>query len=197
MYLAEGISKDSNNFVEIVSTKNNIIEDIYLGVKYTNFNNFEVKSCDYIIISNNLETLSILDKIHTYNKIIILTQNDLHSYNKLFSIDKNKIIIGYISEFAKTNILNVQPFLNEYNNFLLYNSIDLDDIQSLNINDKENNLCYFACIERGYKMVVEILSKLDNYHLFTNTYCDNNRASLFEESLSYRYSFFKFRIIKL
>jgi len=110
MYLAEGIAKDTNHYVEIVSIKNNLIEGTHLNVKYTNFNNFQIQQCDFIIITNMLDTLCILDKIHNYNKIIILTHNDLYSYKKLFTIDKNKILIGYISEFAKTNILNMQPF---------------------------------------------------------------------------------------
>lgn len=173
MYLAEAIAKDKNNTVEIVSTANNTIENTYLNVKYTNFINFEYQSCNYIITVNVLNTLSILDKIENYNKIIILTQNDLYSYEKLFNIDKNKILIGYISEFAKTNILNVQPFLKEYSNILLYNSIDLNDLNNISIVEhkiKKNQLCFFACYDRGYKMVIEIIDKLNNYQLVFNNY---------------------------
>ena len=52
-----------NNEVELVSTNNNIIEDTYLGVKYTNIINFKQTECDYIIIMNNLNSLSILNII--------------------------------------------------------------------------------------------------------------------------------------
>jgi len=197
LYLAEGLSRLENNEVEIVSTKNNIIENTYLGVKYTNIINFKETECDYIIIMNNLNSLSILDKIKSYNKIIILTQNDLNgNFDRFFKIDKTKIIIAYISEFAKTNILLVQSFLKEYENILLYNSIDLNDISNikLDINSKENFLCYFACIERGYKMVIEILNQLDNYKLFIQTYNNietynlpkNNNINTIENSSKYK-----------
>lgn len=178
MYLAEGLAINTNFNVEIISTTNNIIERNYLNVQYSNLENLEKIVCDYIFITHDCGSLIVLDKIEYFYKIIILTQNDLVNYDRLLSIDKDKIIIGYISEFAKTNILNVQPFLNEYNNILIYNSIDLVDIPSLN-NTKENSLCYFACIDRGYKMVVEILKNLDNYILYTNTY-DNNYKNLFQ-----------------
>jgi glycosyltransferase involved in cell wall biosynthesis len=176
MYLAEGLAKNGNHNVEIVSTKNNLIEGTHLNVKYSNFDNFQNQQCDFIVTNNLLDTLYILDKIDNYNKIIILTQNDLYLYKKLFTIDKNKILIGYISEFAKTNILNVQPFLNNYDSIILYNSFDLDDLNNIPlIENKNNQLCYFACIHRGYKMAVEIVKQLDGYHLISNTYANKHR----------------------
>jgi len=179
MYLAEGIAKNSDHIVEIVSTKNNLIEGRHLNVKYTNFDKYQNKSCDFIITNNVLNSLSILDKIDNYNKIIILTQNDLYSYERLFTIDKNKILIGYISEFAKTNILKIQPFLNDYDSIILHNSFDLNDLDNIPlIENKNNQLCYFACIERGYKMAVEIVKQLNGYNFISNTYA-NNRRSLF------------------
>lgn len=183
MYLAEGIAKHSNNNVEIVSITNNIIEDTYLNVKYTNFDNFLSTSCNYIITVHDLCSLSFLNKIHNYNKIIILTQNDLVNYNELLNIDKTKVIIAYISEFAKINILNVQPVLNKFDHILLYNSICLNDIPTtININEKTNTLCFFACVDRGYNMVIEILNKLENYNLISNTYDDNYKHLFIKET---------------
>ena len=166
LYLAEGIAKTHE--VVLTSTENNIIEGEYLNVKYVNYNNLTV-NCDYIVMTNNMHSLKILDKIHDYNKIIILTQNDLFAYERLFKIDKTKIIIGYISEFAKINILNTQPFLNDYKSILLYNSIDLNDLQH---GIKKQQICYFACLERGYKMVTEIMKKIENYQFISNTYAN-------------------------
>ena len=178
LYLAEALAKHPNNSVEVVSTKNNIIEDTYLNVKYINFNNFQPSDCDYIILQNDLHALKILNKILSYKKLLILTQNDLFNYNKMFNIDKKKIIICYISEFAKRNILYVQPFLHEYDSLLLYNSIDLNDITTVDLSNKENSLCFFACIERGFKLVVKILDELCNYKLYTNVYYEPSRCLL-------------------
>jgi hypothetical protein len=173
MYLAEALARD--NDVEIISTKNNIIEDTYLNVKYTNISSTPSFDCDYVISTNCLTTLDVINKI-TYKKLLILTHNDLCYYDKLFTIDKNKIVICYISEFAKRNIFVVQPFLKNYESILLYNSIDLNDLPfdsdelslSQTLNEK-TNLCYFACIERGFKMTLEILNQVD-YKMYTNTY---------------------------
>lgn len=178
MYLAEALARDNN--VELISTKNNIIEDTYLNVKYTNISSISSVECDYIFSTNWLTTLDIIDRI-TYKKLFILTENDLSHYDKLFTIDKNKIIICYISEFAKRNILDVQPFLKDYKSILLYNSIDLNDLVDWDdlvdsgelslsqVLKEKTNLCYFACIERGFKMTLEILNQVD-YKLYTNTY---------------------------
>ena len=178
MYLAEGLAEDLNNLVIIVSTTNTIVEGEHLNVRYINLCNFNNQLCDYIITNNNLLYLdSFMDKITNYNKIIILTHNDLHNFHILQSINKDKITIGYISQFAKENILIVQPFLNDYDNILIHNSINLNDF-NYEINNKENALCFFACVERGYKMVVNIHHKLNNYILYTNTYANQHRYLL-------------------
>lgn len=186
MYLAEALAKSHD--VEIVSTNNNIVQDTHLNVKYTNFKNFQPTSCDYIISTNFLTTLDILDKITSYNKLLILTHNELFRYGKLLSIDKQKIIICYVSLFARRNILNLQPFLVDYTSMVLYNSIDLNDVIKCSSTDlsEKNNLCYFACFDRGYRMTVEILKKLNldkDYKLYTNTYYEPCRQ-LMEDSNS-------------
>jgi hypothetical protein len=101
--------------------------------------------------------------VGNYKKIIILTHNDLNNTEKLLNINKGKIIIAFISEFAKVNIIMIQPFLNDYQHILLYNSIDSDVISFAEKDEK--SLCYFACIERGFKMVLKILEKLNGFKL--------------------------------
>ena len=178
LYLAEGIAKINDMEVIITSSVNNIIETEYLGVKYINYDNLNENSCDYIITHNDLRTWRILDKINNYNKIIILTHDVLFNYESFFSINKSNIIIAYISEFAKTNILNIQPFLKNYESILLYNSIDINDLPTVELQNN-NQLCYFACIERGYKLVTEIIKKLENYTLVTNTYDDKYKNNFY------------------
>jgi len=181
-YLAEGLARDNKHDVEVVSIYDKVKEDNYLNVQYTNFRNFEPTECDYIIISPDVYSLTILDKITSYKKIIMLTHNHLNNsnyedggwrnLNKFFTVEPNKMIIAYISEFAKTNLLMEHPFLNNYSSILLYNSIDINDIHSVNISEKENKLCFFACLNRGYKMVEHIVDKLDDYGLYASTYHD-------------------------
>jgi FkbM family methyltransferase len=178
MYLAEGLAEDPNNVVIVVSTSNTSVEGVYLNVNYINICNFNTQLCDYIITTNVLTNFKyIMNKIMDYNKIIILTQNDLYKYDILQSINKDKIIICYISQFAKENILTSQPFLKDYDNILIHNSINLNEF-NYEINNKENALCFFACVDRGYQMVVNIHNQLNNYILYTNTYANHHRYLL-------------------
>jgi len=182
MYLAEALAKEHE--VEFVSVSNHMVEDTYLNVKYTNMVNFSPTECDYIVMCNVLTTLSILDKIISFQKLIILTQNDLFHYNRLFQVDRKKVVIAYISEFAKRNILNVQPFLQQCESMLLYNSIDLADIPPIEF-PKENALCFFSCVDRGYKIAYEVFKKLDGYTFYSNTYAENNMDTVCENSSKY------------
>ena len=73
MYLAEGLAK-SGHRVELVSTKDNLEEIEYMGVKYINYRNFNGTYCDYIVTKYVLNDLLILNKISEYKKIIIFNQ---------------------------------------------------------------------------------------------------------------------------
>lgn len=193
MYLAEGLASIGHR-VDFISINNNFIETNYLNVNYINFNNYNNSSCDYIITSHKLDDLIILDKIHNYNKIIIILHNDLCCFNRFFDINKDKIILSYINNFGKINIENVQPFLKDYQSFILPNSIDVNDFLPIDIYNKENNFVFFACIERGYKMTCEILKHIDNFNLISNTYYEpfqhimNNNKKLINSS---KYEIFK------
>jgi FkbM family methyltransferase len=199
MYLAEGLAA-ANNEVIMVSTKNNIIEDIYNGVQYMNLSNFTHTKCSYIIIMNNIQSLEILNYITQYEKLLIIMQNDLCYISTDFvNIDLSKILICYISEFAKTNILRVQPFLQKYDNILLHNSIDMNDIlqiKSHNNHNRDNYICYFACIDRGYTLVLEILKKLDNYKLLTNNYYTDNIYTNLDKNIIVTENKSKYEIFK-
>jgi hypothetical protein len=171
-YLAESLASMGNECI-FVSIKNNMIECEYLGVQYINYNNFQNTNCDYIVTTNNFMDLLILNKIYEFNKIIMVTPNEFYNlyidYVTLFNqLKKEKIIIAYISEFAKSNILYIQPFLNQFNNLILYNSIDILDIKPLQ--EKENAMVFFACVDRGLKLVYEIMKKIDNFILYHNNY---------------------------
>lgn len=177
MYLAEGLARTGEHSVEVVSIHNYLIEGTYYNVKYTNFDNFENQPCDYIIVTPYLNTLNILDKISDFKKIIILTHFELWINDRFNSIDKDKIIIGFISEFAKTNILKEQPFLKEYEHIILHNSFDENELTNFPvIENKTSQMCFFACHNRGYKMTTEIVKQLDNYQLISNTYANHLKS---------------------
>jgi len=165
LYLAEGLAKIDHRVI-ITSTNNNIIEGSYLKVDYINSCNLNETEYDYIITHNILNGLCIVDKL-SFQKLIILSHDHLFNHNDLFSISKEKVIIAYISEFAKENILNVQPFLKDYQSILLHNCIDIQNLPP--IQDKKKQLCFFACLDRGFKLVTEIMKQLD-HTLVTNTY---------------------------
>jgi glycosyltransferase involved in cell wall biosynthesis len=176
MYLAEGLAKLGHK-VDFVSIFNFMKETTYMGVNYINYENFQNTSCDYIIGTNQTLDFIILNKIYSVKKIILIMHNDLFfEENKIFfNINKEFILIAYLNEFGKTNIENAQPFLKEYENCILPNSIDLTDVRPFDISKKENSLCFFACVGRGLHLATEVVNRLDNFILYSNTYADEHR----------------------
>jgi FkbM family methyltransferase len=182
-YLAEGLAKHPSHTVEVVSIQNNVVEETYNNVKYTNFANFDTQDCDYLVVVNVLTSLEILQKIRSYKKIIIQTHNDLFRPELLNGIPNDKVILAYISEFAKTNILMVQPFLNKYASCLIYNSFDVNDIQYSDVkSDRKKQLCFFACLDRGYKMVEHVVNRMEDYSLLSSSYSGGDYSNSFVNS---------------
>jgi hypothetical protein len=168
---------------------NNIIIGEHLGVKYINISDIEDSiDCDYIITTYNVDDLDILKKVNNYKKVIMIINNPFTGANNielLKNFDKNKIIIAYISNYSKDNILLLKEFLpisdygflNNYNSILLYNSIDINDIKP--IVEKENSFIFFACLERGYKVALEVRNRFNpEFKMYTNTYDDKNRKKI-------------------
>jgi len=189
MYLAEGLAA-LNHEVIYVNVNNNIIPTTYLGVKYINYNDFEPTDCDYVIMTYFVAELFILNKITNFKKIIMVMHNPYDIYtnliteNVIYKLDPNKVIVAFISEFSKKNILleKDSEFLKYYQHILLHNSIDINDIKP--IEEKENSFIYFACIGRGYKLAVEIINKFNNnFKLYTNTYDDVNKNSIYYDNI--------------
>jgi FkbM family methyltransferase len=180
IYLAEGLANLKQK-VEIVSIYNNIKEEEYLGVKYTNFENFVPSTCDFIITTNNIADFLILEKIILYNKIIVVCHNEifnLYHFGHLLMQHKENIIINYLSEFGKENIKKYQPLIKDFESMILLNSFDNNDLAPIH-EKKENALCFFACVERGYKFACEIVKHLPGFVIYSNTYADEHRC-LFE-----------------
>ena len=200
MYLAEALAKLDHN-VTVINTAyitrhipkyntilykiqyfNNIIPETYNNVKYINYDKFESTNCDYIITTYNTDDIEILKKINNYKKMIVIMNNPLCGSNmyKFQSLDKTKILIAFISNYSKDNILlNTDKFLKEYQQILLHNSIDINDIKP--IIEKEKSFIFFACIERGFKMSNEIIKAFDKtskFKIYTNTYNNLNTELL-------------------
>jgi glycosyltransferase involved in cell wall biosynthesis len=163
---------------------NNIIKGEHLNVKYINAEDIiDFIVCDYIITTYSSDDLNILKKMSKFNKLIMIMNNPFSGENieVIKNFDKNKIIIAYISNYSKDNILRIPGYedINNYNNILIHNSIDLNDIKPMS--EKENSFIFFACFERGYKMAVEVRNKFNSdFKMYTNTYSDNFREKLIE-----------------
>jgi len=185
MYLAEAFGQQGHN-VFYVNSHNNMIETTYNGVRYINYANFQLDKCDYIIATYMLRDLLIINKIKEFEKIIFLMNNDFYEhqiYRRQFeAIPTNKVIIGYLTEFGKTNVENLQPFTKKYANMIIPNSIDLNDIKPFHSDEKSQMMAFFACEGRGFKLAMEIVKKLCDYKMYANTYANEN--SLFKSAFS-------------
>jgi glycosyltransferase involved in cell wall biosynthesis len=192
MYLAEGLAQKEEMDVTIVNLTvskekkggrfrylrqyaNNIIEGKHLNVNYVNYSNLPRTTCDYIITTNWTDDLTILHKVIEYKKLIIIMHNNIYAAaSEIKSMDKSKVIIAYISKVSKENILNSEDsFLKDFDSIILNNSIDTNDIKP--VVEKEKSFVYFPCIERGYKMVLEVIKHFPDFKLYTNMYLDDNR----------------------
>ena len=161
VYLSEGLARIPGTEVEVVSIKDNIAETTFNGVIYTNFSRFLTKSCDYVVSTNNPADLQILQKITSFKKIIIQSHSPIENFEYLNQIDANRVIVSYVSETAKTRT--------DMNSIVFNNTFDSDDIHDNQLNNKkEMSICYFACLERGYKLLPPIMEKLDDYQLYTS-----------------------------
>jgi glycosyltransferase involved in cell wall biosynthesis len=168
VYLAEGLAK--KGFIcDFVSILDSIDECNHLGVNYIKQNKIK-KIYNVIIISWHLKDLDIfLNWEVSCNMIFIIMGNHLAPENPSFlKLHRKNIIILWISEFSKENILKEQPYLSLHPNFMLYNSIDLNDL--VEIKQKNNNIVFFASPERGLKMVSLLIKSFPTLQLITNNY---------------------------
>ena len=191
MYLAEGLASKEGMDVTIVNLTvskeknggrfrylrqhtNNIIEGKHLNVNYINYSNLPRTTCDYIITTNWTDDLTILHKVTEYKKLIIIMHNNIYAAtSEIKNMDKSKVIIAYISKVSKENILNSDDsFLKDFDSIILNNSIDTSMIKE--VVEKEKSFVFFPCIERGYKMVLEVIKHFPAFKLYTNMYVEDN-----------------------
>jgi glycosyltransferase involved in cell wall biosynthesis len=127
--------------------------------------------------------LQIVNKVVHYKKMIILMNNPLLQPDlfHLFNIDVNKIIIAYVSKTSQNAILLQQPTLNKFNSILLYNSINLDDIQTP-ILKKDDSFVFFACSDRGYGIAANVAEAFPHFKLYSNTYANELKYLLKEQT---------------
>lgn len=168
VYLAEGLAKKGFT-CDYVSIFDNIDECNYLGVNYTKQNNLK-KYYEIVVISWHLDDLKIFQKRELYCSLlfIIMGNHLAPEIPSFFESQRKNIIILWISEFSKENILKEQSYLSLHPNFMLHNSIDLNDL--VEIKQKNNNLVFFACPERGLKMVSLLIKSFPSFQLITNNY---------------------------
>jgi glycosyltransferase involved in cell wall biosynthesis len=172
IYLAEALAKNNEvNEVIIVSLNNLIIETTYNNVKYINFCNLKQINCDFLIHPNHVD-IKILTKVNTIKNIVICHNEPSKDFNKL---NKDDVIINY---FTNCNKKYFVP--DGYDNFKLPNSIDISNLQEIDIKNKKNQFCFFACDERGCGLVENIIKYFPNFSLKTSFYSGENGLGKFD-----------------
>jgi glycosyltransferase involved in cell wall biosynthesis len=176
-YLAEALA-NKNHDITVIQTQCNFNPKIVNGVYYQSMENIPEKDATYydvIVFTSYLKDLIILNKISNYNKLAFvmgcpeLSKYDKYNHNNIFDIfDSNKLNILYVSENSKLNSFIINYRIESIRHHLLYNSIDIKDFTNANgelftypEDKKENNFVFFACVERGFNIVLEVAKKFD------------------------------------
>jgi glycosyltransferase involved in cell wall biosynthesis len=112
-----------------------------------------------------------------------IRQGDYVTHRDFLNIlDRDKVNILYVSENSKINTFFINRQIESIRHHLLYNSIDIQDfinkdgeLYTLPQNEKENNFIFFACIERGYNIVMEVAKRFQGkFNIVASNY-DNKK----------------------
>lgn len=135
-----------------------------------------------------------------------ISQGECVNHNNFFDmLDLNKLNILYVSENSKLNIFFINRRIESVKHHLLYNSIDIQDFTNtkgelftVSEDKKENNFVFFACIERGYNIVVEVAKRFEGkFNIVASNYNDkkytleNDAKEIKDNSISEKDSFDK------
>jgi glycosyltransferase involved in cell wall biosynthesis len=193
-YLAEALVK-KNHDVTVIQTQCNFNSKIVNDVYYQSMENIpeeDTTHYDVIVCTFHLKDLVILDKIKNYNKLAFimncteLSKDDKYNHINIFNIfDSKKLNMLYVSENSKLNSFFINYRIESIRHHLLYNSIDIKDFTNANgelftypEDKKENNFVFFACVERGYNIVLEVAKKFDGkFNIIASNYNNKNYAS--------------------
>lgn len=174
-YLAEAVAK-LNHDVSVIQIETDFSPKWVNGVYYQSMESIpdnDTTFYDVLVCTFALKDLLILNKIKNYNKIAFIMNcielckhNNLNQHNFYNLFDFNKINILYVSENCKINSFFINNRIENVKHHLLYDSIDMRDFTNSQgelftfpENQKENNFVFFACIERGFNIVLEVAKK--------------------------------------
>lgn len=172
MYMAEHLA-EQNHQVMIVSLADALDEINYNHVQYINFSNFTSQECDYLILTNHIQTSDILKKISSYQYAFIVTHallggNQTQYTDIIFQHQMKKTIFLYISQNAKTEIKRIFPFVNNFQDLVIENCLNSNEVQP--ITTKENAFCFFPCVERGLQECLNVCQQFPTFKCYLSTY---------------------------
>lgn len=174
IYMAEHIAEQGHQSI-VVCVNNSIEEIVYNKVRYVNYDNFTQDVCDIIIATSTIDSLAILNKIVSYQKIFIVSHqvfcgNIIPVVNDTFQQKSHKINFLYISEFAKKETKRIVPFTNNFRDIVIGNCLNSNEVHYLPSIQKEKAFCFFACIERGLSEALAVCSSFPDFKCYLSTY---------------------------
>jgi glycosyltransferase involved in cell wall biosynthesis len=183
-YLAEALSKKKHD-VTIIQTQCNFTPKKVNGVFYQSMENIpedDDTHYDVLIFTFSINDMVVLDKIKNFDKVAFLMAcTELHSthhmhplYHVLNVVDFRLINMLYVSETSKLNAFRINKRIEGLRHHLVYNSIDVKDftnskgeLYTYPEEKKENIFVFFACIERGFNIVLEVAKKINGEYQFS------------------------------
>jgi hypothetical protein len=160
----------------------------YKGVHYIQPDMVTEIDCDVLITTNNMMDLMLLTRFpFKVKKVLMTMHNDplltegAHTY-VMSQYHPEKYAFMHVSEFTKANVLFTQQWIDRFEQQVLYNSIDIDEIPlPIDFTAKKKHFVFFACLERGGEISFQTATYFPDFEFHTITYAFHHSRKTIQE----------------
>jgi glycosyltransferase involved in cell wall biosynthesis len=179
VFLAELLSATGKYDVTFLSR--GIVDEVYRGVKYTNYYKIHEFVCDFVFITHNMQDLEMLyDKLkyeEAKPKIISVIRHKLKNISYLEFVKDHQMSVIYTSMSVKENCERINCPSTKYPYTIIPNCIDIYELCEPP-REKERAFVFFTELERGFDLAREVIVNFPEFKLYCNTYVNQERLKL-------------------
>lgn len=173
IYLAEAFAA-LGHFVYFMADSVEVGE--YKGVYYIQPNMVTHIECDIFVATNHMIDLMLLTRFpFIFKKAMMIMNNDpIHAEGSTFvmaQFNAEKFVFAHVSRFTKYNVLFTAQWIERYEQQVLYDTIDIEEIPlPIDFTAKKKHFVFFACLERGGQISFQTATYFPDFEFHTNTY---------------------------